>query len=202
MRMDERDSAEKGQQKTGMGFGHLSMNEVPPSARVAAEDAPKPASRAGLLVILVLIAAGAIVFGAKMIANVAPGQEAEARLRRQLEMLPAWQKGDIMRAEYKTGSTLRLEFSSRLDTANDTDREAIRQVTKDVFDVLRKERPDRDLYIEGFQGQEQIVRGEYRYKSNLVGPGGQQVPDMTMRVKGDAEGGVQGAYSNSAGQRR
>jgi hypothetical protein len=199
---DSKRGDEGQQQKAGLGFGHLSMNEVPPSARVSVEDAPKPASRAGLFVILVLLAVAAVVFGARMIANVAPGQEAEARLRQGVQALPAWQKGDIMRAEYMTGSTLRLEFSTRLNTTSDTDREAIRQMTKDVFEVLRKERPDRDLYIRGFQAGEQIVRGEYRYRSNLVGPGGQQVPDITVRVKGDPEGGIQGAFSSSARQRR
>ena len=201
--MGERNSANQGKpEKAGLGFRHLSMNEVPPSARVAEEEAPPPASRARLLVVLVLIAVAVVVLGARMISNVAPGEEAEMRLRRELELLPAWQKGDVMRAQYVTGNTLRLEFSSRLQTISDADREAIRGITKGVFDALRNERPNRDLYIEGFQGGEQIVRGEYRCKSTLVGPGGEQVPDITVRVKGDPAGGMQGAYGSSARGRR
>ncbi len=177
-----------------------SMNEVAPSAQMPAGQAPKHASRAGLFVILVLVAAAAIMFGVRMIGNMAPGQEAEARLRRQLEALPAWQKGDVMRAEYVTGNRLRLEYSSRLSI--DKDRDAIRQITRDVFDVMRAQRPDRDLYIDGFQEGEQIVRGEYRYRSNVIGPGGQQLPDLTVNVKGDPEGGMGGAYGTSARSRR
>ncbi len=199
--MSDGNDAKKAEQG-GMGFGHLSMNEVPPSARVAAAEAPKPASRAALFVVLVIVAVGIVVLGARIAGNLAPGEEAEGRLRRSLETLPAWQKGDLMRAEYVSGNTVRLEFSSRLQPASDSDREAIRGMTRDVFEVLRRERPDRDLYIKGFQGQEQIVRGEYRYRSTVAGPGGQQLPDITVHVKGDPEGGLQQSFSSSSRQRR
>jgi hypothetical protein len=191
-------------QQQGLGFGHLSMNEVPPSARVAEEDAPRQGSRAWLLVILVLVGLAVVAFGVRMIANVAPGQEAELRLRQQIEQLPAWQKGDLMQVQYLSGNTLRLEFATRLRTVDDADREAIRQATGEVFEILREQRPGRDLYIEGYQDQEgeQIVRGEYRSKRALVGPGGEQLPDISIRVKGDPEGGMQGAYSNTTRVRR
>jgi hypothetical protein len=178
------------------------MNEVPPSARVAEEEAPRQGSRAWLLVVLVLVGVAVVGFGVRMIANVAPGQEAELRLRQQIEQLPAWQKGDLMQVQYLSGNTLRIEFSTRLKAVNDADREVIRQATREVFDILRKERPGRDLYTEGYQEGEQIVRGEYRSKRALVGPGGEQLPDITIRVKGDPEGGMQGAYSNTTRVRR
>jgi hypothetical protein len=208
--MGQREDAEQGvagqeqapAQQHGLGFGHLSMNEVPPSARVAEEEAPRQGSRAWLLVILVLVGVAVVGFGVRMIANVAPGQEAELRLRQQIEQLPAWQKGDLMQVQYLSGNTLRLEFSTRLKAVNDADREVIRQATREVFDILRKERPGRDLYTEGYQEGEQIVRGEYRSKRALVGPGGEQLPDITIRVKGDPEGGMQGAYSNTTRVRR
>lgn len=208
--MGQREDAEQGvagreqapAPQQGLGFGHLSMNEVPPSARVAEEEAPRQGSRAWLLVVLVLVGVAVVGFGVRMIANVAPGQEAELRLRQQIEQLPAWQKGDLMQVQYLSGNTLRIEFSTRLKAVNDADREVIRQATREVFDILRKERPGRDLYTEGYQEGEQIVRGEYRSKRALVGPGGEQLPDITIRVKGDPEGGMQGAYSNTTRVRR
>lgn len=200
--MDQRQDAEQGEQRQGLGFGHLSMNEVPPSARVAEEEAPRQGSRAWLLVILVLVALAVVGFGVRMIANIAPGQEAELRLRQQIEQLPAWQKGDLMQVQYLSGNTLRLEFATRLKTSDDAEREAVRQATREVFEILRKERPGRDLYIEGYQEGEQMVTGEYRGKRALVGPGGEQLPDISIRVKGDPEGSMQGAYSNSSRTRR
>jgi len=202
--MSDSRGTDREQRKAGLGFAHLSMNEVSPSARVAGEEAPPQRSRAGLLVVLVLIAVAIVAFGVRLISNVAPGGDAQASLQRAIEALPGgyWQKGVILQAQYLTGQTVRLEFSPRLNTANDPDREVIRRATRDVFGVLRKERPDRDLYIDGFQEGEQVVRGEYRYKSSLVGPAGEQVPDMVIRVKGDPEGGMGGAYGKSAGQRR
>jgi len=208
--MGQREEGEQGvvgqgetpSQQQGLGFGHLSMNEVPPSARVAEEETPRQGSRAWLLVILVLVGLAVVGFGVRMVANVAPGQEAELRLRQQIEQLPAWQKGDLMQVQYLSGNTLRLEFATRLRTANDADRELIRQATRDVFDILRKERPGRDLYIEGHQDGEQMVSGEYRSKRALVGPGGEQLPDISVRVKGDPEGGMQGSYSTSSRARR
>jgi len=208
--MGQREEGEQGvggqgetpSQQKGLGFGHLSMNEVPPSARVAEEEAPRQGSRAWLLVILVLVGLAVVGFGVRMIANVAPGQEAELRLRQQIEQLPAWQKGDLMQVQYLSGNTLRLEFSTRLKAVNDADREVIRQATREVFEILREQRPGRDLYIEGYQEGEQIVWGEYRSKRALVGPGGEQLPDISIRVKGDPEGGMQGAYSNTTRVRR
>jgi hypothetical protein len=208
--MGQREEAEQGvagpeqapPQQQGLGFGQLSMNELPPSGRVAEGDTPRQGSRAWLLVILVLLALAVVAFGVRMIANVAPGREAELRLRQQIEQLPAWQKGDLMQVQYLSGNTLQLEFSTRLRASNDADREVIRQATREVFDILRKERPGRDLYLEGYQEGEQIVSGQYRSKGALVGPGGEQLPDISIRVKGDPEGGMQGSYSSSSRARR
>ncbi|MFB3882503.1 MAG: hypothetical protein ACE149_14645 [Armatimonadota bacterium] len=202
--MTESRGTDQGERKAGLGFKHLSMNEVPPSARVATEEAPRQRSRAGLWVVLVLVAVAVVAFGFRMISSVAPSSDAQAKLQRAIEELPGgyWQKGVILQAQYLSGKTVRLEFSSRLNTADDANREVIRRAAREVFGALRKERPNSDLFIDGFQEGEQIVRGEYRYKSSLVGPGGEQVPDMTIRVKGDPEGGMGGAYGKSAGQRR
>jgi hypothetical protein len=107
-----------------------------------------------------------------------------------------------MGAQYVTGNTVRLEFPTRLRTANDADREAMRQAARSVFDILRKQRPDRDLYIDGYQEGEQVVRGEYRYKSSLPAREGEQVLDVSIHVRGDAEGGMQQAYGTATRGRR
>ena len=147
--MGERKGADREQGEAGLGFGDLSMNEVPPSAPVADQEAaPQRRSRTGLIVALVLVAVAAFAFGIRTFGNLAPGQEAQDRLRQAVAKLPAWQKGDLMQADYATGSTVRLEFASRLNTSSEADREAIRQAARGVFELLRLERPDRDLYLE------------------------------------------------------
>jgi hypothetical protein len=178
------------------------MNELPAAARLAEGETPRQGSRAWLLVILVLLALAAVAFGVRMIADIAPGREAELRLREQIERLPAWQHGDLMRVQYLSGNTLRIEFATRLNAFNEADREAIRQAAREVLEILRNERPGRDLRLEGYQEGEQIMSGEYRSERALVGPGGEQLPDISIRVKGDPEGGMQGSYSSSTGGRR
>ena len=63
--------------------------------------------------------------------------------------------------------------------------------------VLMEERPGRDLYIDGYQEDERIVRVEYRSKSTLIGPGGDTIADIVVRVKGDPEGGMGEAYGRA-----
>lgn len=188
-------------QTSGLGLARLSMNEIAPSEQVAEDDLPRRGGRVWLTVIVVLVAVTAVAFTARLIGGITPGQQIQTELQQALEQLPAWQHGDIMRTELVTGSALKLEFAGRLRTAADEDRTIIRTVTMDAFKLFAEKRPGRDLTINGYQGTEQIVWGQYRFRSTLIGPGGEQLPDFVIKVKGDPEGGLQEAYSGTRGSR-
>jgi len=183
--------------KPGLDFSDLSMNEVPASATAEEAEGPRRSAGVGLIVIGVLVAAALIVLGARLISNAAPGEEAEERLRQRLSSLPVWQRGVVLEAGYAAGNKLRLEFAPSLSVMGEEGRTIVRRAAQDVMGVLIEERPDRDLYIDGYQGEERIVSAEYRAKSTLVGPGGERIADIVVRVKGDPEGGMGGAYGRA-----
>jgi len=183
--------------KPGLDFSDLSMNEVPASATAEEAEGPKRSAGVGLIVIGVLVAAALIVLGARLISNAAPGEEAEERLRQRLSSLPVWQRGVVLEAGYAAGNKLRLEFAPSLSVVGEEGRSIVRRAAQDVMDALIEERPGRDLYIDGYQGEERIVSAEYRAKNTLVGPGGERIADIVVRVKGDPEGGMGGAYGRA-----
>jgi hypothetical protein len=178
-----------GQQGTGLGFRDLSMNEVPASATPEQSEAPRRAGGLTLIIIAVLLAVTVIAIGARAISNAAPGQEAQDRLRARLMEVRPWQDGIVLDATYMAGNRLRVGFTPRLGSS-DADRDTLRKATFEVMQVLMAERPGKDLYIDGFQGDRQTVTARYRQKSTLIGPGGEQIPDIVVRVEGDPEGGM------------
>lgn len=177
----------------GRAYDELSMNVVPSSVTEEKSEAPRRSAWLALVVFAILGGVALVVLGIRLLGNLAPGQDAERRLRDRLTELEAWQSGVILDARYLSGDTLRINYSPRLSAANDQDRETIREATRSVMDVFMSERAGGDLYIEGYQDGEQIARAEYRAKSTLVGPSGEPIPDVVVRVEGDAEGGMAGA---------
>jgi len=171
-----------------LGFRALAMNEI---AAPKTEEASEVGRRAGsrwLVLAGVLVAAAAVYLVGRTLTNLPPGAEAEARLRGMLTALEPWQRGVVRSAHYLSGATLRVDFSTQLSTEKEQDRRDLREATLQVMGVLAKERPNRDLHILGFQGEEQVVQADFHQKSSLAGPGGQAVPEISVRVKGDPEG--------------
>lgn len=183
--------------QSGLQFDDLSMNEVPASATAEQADEPRRGYGVGIIAIGVLVAAALIVLGARLVGNAMPGQEAEARLREKVSGLVVWQRGIVLEVHYMAGNKLRLEFAPSLSMRGDEGRDTVREAVLDVMDVLIEERPGRDLYIDGYKGEEQIVTSEYRSKSTLMGPGGEHIADIVVRVKGDPEGGMGQAYGRA-----
>ncbi len=193
--MDEQTRmSESEQQKTGLGFQDLSMNEVPASATAEQSEAPRRKGGLALIVVAVLLAVAVIAIGVRAVSNASPGQEAQDRLRKKLMQTWPWQEGVVLDATYMAGNRLRIGFTPRLG-GTDTDRDTIRKATTEVMQVLMSERPGKDLFIDGFQGERQIVTARYRHKSTLIGPGGEQIPDILVHVEGDPEGGMGEAVS-------
>jgi hypothetical protein len=153
-----------------------------------------------LLVIGVLAVVIFLVVGMRLISNAHPGKEAEARLRAQLMGLPFWQQGTVMEVHYLAGDRVRIDFNQRLSPLDDDDKRLMRDATRETLFLLMTERPRRDLFIEGYQGETEVLRAEYRHKSTLIGPDGQPVADISIRVKGEA-GGLGGAFDESTGGR-
>lgn len=201
--MADEESPEDSQDKERgrLGYDDLAMNVVPASATEESSNAGRRTGGLALLVIAVVAVAVAAVFGLRLISNPHPGQEAEQRLRQRLRTSPQtaelWQLGTVQAARYLAGNRLRIDFSPRVRIRKDEERNEIREAARQVMRVLIQERPDRDLYIDGFQADRQIVEAEYRHKSTLTGPGGEQFLDIVVHVEGDPEEGIQETYSRS-----
>lgn len=185
---------EAGQQKAGLGFQTLSMNEVPASVTVEQNESPRRKGGLALIVISVLLAVAVIIIGVRTLSNASPGQEAQDRLRKKLMETWPWQEGVVLEATYIAGNRLQLAFTPRLG-GSDEERDTLRKATTVVMKALMEERPGRDLYLDGFQGEQQIVTARYRHKSTLIGPGGEHIPDILVQVKGDPESGMGEAVS-------
>ncbi len=193
---DTRKEAEQ-ERPSPLGFRELSMNEVAASATQEESEAPRRAGGLALVVFIALVGVGLVVFGGRFIRNLAPGREAEERLREKASSLAVWQKGVVMDISYVAGDRVRVDFASNLPAESDEGRNAVRKATRQLMEVVIAERPGRDLYIDGYRAGEQIVRATYRAKSALTGPGDEPIPDIIIRVKGDPEGGVGAAYEAS-----
>jgi hypothetical protein len=186
--MTQQESEGKGQAKeTGASlFPNLAMNEIASSATQEASEAPRRAGAMWLVLIVILVAVAALGFGMRQMLNVAPGTEAQQRLLTRVQALPAWQSGMVLGANYVAGDRLRVDFSPTLEA----DAATLRKATIEVMKEFMKERPNRDLYIDGFQGEKQVVTGQYRNKGMIEVAGGGLEPDITVRVAGEPEGGI------------
>jgi len=210
---DEGSREAGGEEKTtGRGYDALSMNEVPTAVTEEQNESGRRAGGLLLLVVAVLVVVALAVLGGRFLLNPHPGQEAEDRLRTQLSELEAWQSGVLLKAGYRAGNKVWLEFAPNIQTATSQDergeptlivpsseqRAEVRAATRAVMEILVKERPARDLYIEGYTREDTIVTAEYRHKSTLVGPGGKGGLDIVVRVAGDPKGGIGEGYDETA----
>jgi hypothetical protein len=188
MAEDQTKQSESGQSGGGLGFRALAMNEIAPQKTDQASEVGRRAGGRWLILVGVLAAAAAIFLGGRALVNLPPGKEAETRLRGRLMALDSWQQGVVRNAHYLSGNTLRVDFSTQLSTAREEARGQLRKAALDAMGILIQERPNRDLRLVGFQGEEQVLQAQYRQKTSLTGPGGEPVPDISVRVKGDPEG--------------
>ncbi len=185
-----KDTQQGKEEPSGLGYRRLAMNPVAPSLAQEPTRRQERRGRPWLIFLVVVIGAAGLAWVAGRLANLHPGAEAEARLRTRLQGLEVWQMGTLVDARYLAGNKVRLQLGSHLVLETDEGRNAARQAALEAMDQFMQERPDRDLYIEGYQGEEQVLRAEYRRRSALLGPDGQPVPDVVVRVKGDPEGGL------------
>jgi|GEM_PF-1365002 len=201
---EESREGEEEEQREGLGYEDLSMNVVP--AAMTEEPSESVRRTGGLVVAVVAVAVVAVVaiLAGRYVLNPHPGHEAEQRLRTRLRTLPVWQSGLVMNARYVTGDRARIGFGSSIRTTrggegevvvtSDQDREKIRSAAREVMEVLVSERPGRDLYLDGYIGEEKVVRAEYRHQSTLMAGGAEGKMDIVVRVVGDAKGGMGDAF--------
>ena len=214
---DEESREAGGEERTeGRGYDALSMNVVPAAVTDEQSESGRRAGGVALLVVAVLVVVALAVLAGRFLLNPHPGQEAEDRLRTRLSQLPAWQSGLVLKAGYRTGNKVWLEFAPNIQTAmspdergeptltvpSDEQRAQVRAATQAVMEILVTERPGRDLYIEGYTRENAIVTAEYRHKSTLVGPGGEEGLDIAVRVAGDPKGGIGEDYDETARTRK
>jgi hypothetical protein len=170
----------------GRMFDNLSMNEIAPSITQEPSEVGKRIGWQWLIAVVVLVAVAALGFGMRQMLNVAPGTDAQQHLQTELAATDAWHSGMVLGARYTAGDRLRVDFSL---TAG-SDSTALRKATIEVMKILIQERPNRDLYIDGFQGEKQVVSAEYRQKGKLAVAGGGLEPNIAVKVVGEPGGGI------------
>jgi hypothetical protein len=184
--MTEQGSQDKEKEGGGALFPSLAMNEIASSATQERNEAPRRIGWMWLIVLLILVGVAALGFGLRQMLNIAPGTDAQQSLDSGVQTLGSWHRGIVLSARYTAGDRVRLEFSPTLQA----DPTTLRSATIEVMKVVMKERPNRDLFIDGFQGEQQVVEGKYRSKGMLEVAGGGLEPDITVRVAGEPEGGI------------
>ena len=184
--MTEQGSQDKGKESGGTLFPSLAMNQIASSATQERNETPRRVGWRWVIVLLILAAVAGLGFGLRQTLNIAPGEEAQLNLDRRVQSLESWHRGIVLSARYTAGDRVRLEFSptSEFDSAT------LRKATIEVMRVMMEERRDRDLFIDGFQGEKQVLEGKYRNKGMLEVAGGGPQPDITVRVAGEPEGGI------------
>jgi hypothetical protein len=195
---DERkDRSGAEEQHDGLDYSALSMNEVAASATDEPSEGGRHAAGLALLVIAVVGVAAFILIGIRVFTNALPGQEAEQRLKAKLSGLEAHRMGTVLNARYLAGNRLHIGISPRLSIADEEDRKRIEEAARDVMEVLMEERPGRDLYIDGTQGDEEIVSVRYRHKGTLMDHSGERIPDIAIEIVGADESGISEAAGGS-----
>ena len=193
--------SEHGSGGTGQGegrmFENLAMNEIAPSITQEPSEVGRRVGWKWLVVLAVLVAVAALGIGMRQMLNVAPGAEAQQRLQRKLEATAAWRSGTVLGAKYTAGDRLRVDFSTNLGT----DPTALRTATIEVMKILMDERPNKDLFIDGFDGDKQVATAEYRSKGKLEVAGGGLEPNIAVKVAGEPEGGIGSLVSPGSGPR-
>lgn len=174
------------EKKGPAGLQGLAMNEVPSSATQEASELPRRAGWRWLLLLAILVLVGLLGYGARMMINVAPGEAAQQELEGKLKQMALWRMGEVLGARYVAGDRIRVDFAAEMGL----NAPSLRSATIAVMKVLMIERPNRDLYIDGYQGERQIVQAEYHQKGKLQVAGGGFEPDITVRVEGEPEGGI------------
>jgi hypothetical protein len=193
--------SEQGSGDTGRGegrmFDNLAMNEIAPSITQEPSEVAKRIGWQWLIVLAVLIVVAALGIGMRQMLNMAPGAEAQQRLQTKLEATEAWRAGMVLGAKYTAGDRLRVDLS----TAAGPDPTMLRKATIEVMKTFMQERPDRDLFIDGFQGDKQVLLAEYRNKGKLAVAGGGLEPDIAVKVAGEPEGGIGSLVKPGGGPR-
>ena len=196
--MSEQEPREGGSGEAGGGnsYDDLSMNAVP-AAQTA--ESGEPRGRSAMIWVgafVVLIAAIAAAWGLRSVSNLPPGEAAEQELQEAVQATVAWSSRTVQEATYAAGDRVRLEFSPAISAGEEVNRDRLREATVEVMTILIQLRPNRDLFIDGYQVGQPIVHGEYRFRSTLTGMGGEAADDIVVRVEGDPEGGMGAAASS------
>lgn len=196
--MSEQEPREGGSGEAGgrSPYSDLSMNAVPAAQT---SESREPRGRSVMIWIgafVVLVAAIAGAWGLRSVSNLPPGGEAEQELQEAVQATTAWSSRTVQEATYVAGDRVRLEFSPAISTGEEVNRDRLRGATVEVMEILIQLRPNRDLFIDGYQVGQPIVRGEYRFRSTLTGVGGEAADDIVVRVVGDPEGGMGAAASS------
>jgi len=179
--------------ESGLGFRNLSMNEIAPATTAEASEVGARTSRTWLLAAGVLIAVAALVWLFQGAVDRLPAPQVQEQLRQRIAAQPYGQDGTFQGISFLSGNKARVDFSATISTLDQKGRDQLRGATQDIMKKLVEVRPDRDLFLTGFQRDEVVVEARYLHRSTLVTSSGNKVPDISIQVRDDPEGGISGS---------
>ena len=179
-------------------YDDLSMNAVPAAQTAGAGEPRGRSMMIWVAAFVVLVVAIVATWGLRSVSNLPPGEAAQQELQEEVQATVAWSSRTVQEATYLAGDRVRLEISPAISTGDEANRTRLREATVEVMEILIRLRPNRDLFIDGYQVGQPVVQGEYRFRSNLTGPSGEAAADIVVHVEGDPEGRM-GATASSRG---
>lgn len=194
--MSTEESKQDPPRESGLGFSNLSMNEIAPATTTEASEAGKRTSRSWVLTIVVVAVAVALVWLFQHTTDRPPSAQAQQQVRDSVNAESYGKEGTVQEISFLSGSKVRVEFTATISTVDEQGRAQLRNATQGILKKLIEVMPDRDIFVTGFQGEEAVVQARYLHRSALVSASGERIPDISIQVKNDPEGGISGTMGS------
>jgi len=177
----------------GLGFSSLSMNEIAPAITADPSETGTRTGKTWLLVIGVVAAVTALGWIFHNAVDTPPSGQVQQQVQQSIAAEPYGQDGTVQGVSFLSGNKVRVDFSATISTFDQGGRDRIRAATQGVMKKLIAALPDRDLFITGLQKEQVVAEARYLHRSTLVTSTGEKVPDISIHVQNDPEGGIGGS---------
>jgi len=169
------------------------MNEIAPAITADPSETGTRTGKTWLLVIGVVAAVTALGWIFHNAVDTPPSGQVQQQVQQSIAAEPYGQDGTVQGASFLSGNKVRVDFSATISTFDQGGRDRIRAATQGVMKKLIAALPDRDLFITGLQKEQVAAEARYLHRSTLVTPTGEKVPDISIHVQNDPEGGIGGS---------
>ena len=178
--------------ESGLGFSDLSMNEIAPATTAEASEAGARVSKTWLLALGALAVMIALIWLFQKASDRPPSGQEQQQVWESIKAEPYGRDGTVQGISFISGNKVRVDFTATLSTLDEAGRAQLRTATQGIMKKLVEVTPDRDIFLTGFQRDEEVVQARYLHRSTLVAASGEEIPDISVQVKNDPEGGISG----------